>query len=187
MGRVGHGHHHGTGQPLLGALGSPLDSPSSDPYVTARRMSSTWTRTAGHLDLIPCYHSKYFGVILIKATSKKLEPLYSDFKGYQPISLFTGQDITMAFLKRHLSQWVVQSKKKNAFQVSVTSSLTYLLLLSKKFKCRWLPCRQQFYTYFNFVIAQVHFALKPEIYFPFQRESSVVILFYAFLYCRKEE
>lgn len=28
----------------------------------------------------------------------------------------------------------------------------------------------EFYTYFNFVVVEMHFALKSKIYFPFQRE-----------------
>lgn len=154
--------------------------------LTATGSSSAWTQTVGQSDPTPYYHSKYFGAILIISTSKKLKPLYSDFKGYQPISFVLRTWHKHGLL--HTAPILVSCTDQNsAFQSSVTSALTYHLLLSQKFKCRRLPCRQIFYTYFNFVMAQVHFALKPKIYFPFQRESSVAILLYAFLYCRKGE
>lgn len=102
MGRVGHGHTTAQdshcwvhwGAPWIHRAQIPTSQQDGCPPL-GHGLLGTWISfraTIGH------------GVILIKATSKKLEPLYSDFKGYQPISLFTGQDITMAFLKQHLSQ-----------------------------------------------------------------------------------
>jgi len=29
----------------------------------------------------------------------------------------------------------------------------------------------EFYTYFNFIVVEIHFALKSKVYFPFQREG----------------
>lgn len=185
---MGRGHHHGTGQPLPGCNGEPLG------FTVLR--SPNHLQQQGHP---PLGHGLLGSRIrLHTTTASTLEPSSSSphlkswslciliSKDYEPISFVLRTWHKHGLL--HTAPILVSCTDQNsAFQRSVTSALTYHLLLSQKFKCRRLPCRQVFYTYFNFVMAQVHFALKPKIYFPFQRESSVAILLYAFLYCRKGE